>query len=364
MTETVFNTVQNNNKTNWMFFGDTLSVSRFDVQTHPIFQKLSDKQLGFFWRPEEVALDKDSRDFKILTDSQKHIFISNLKIQTMLDSVQSRGVSLALLPHISIPELESCVEIWSMFESLHSLSYSHILRNIYTNPSEVFDSITLDENILDRTRLTIVYYDDFLNASIRHRAGVPVCSLRELKKKLLMCVASINALEGLSFYTSFACTFAFAEQGLMEGNAKIISLIARDESLHLAITQNIMKKWSNGDDDPEMAELYVECLPDIKQIYVDVIEQEKMWCKHLFKDGSMIGLNEAILIEFIEYMAGKRMKNLGIKTEYITKNPMNWMDKYLSSADVQEAPQEVELSSYIVGGVKNDVDGIDFGDFK
>lgn len=365
---TVFNTNQRNIN-QFMFFGEGQNVSRYDIMTHPIFHKLTEKQKGFFWQPTEVDINKDSKDFKVLTDAQKHIFTKTISYQTMLDSVQGRSPALALLPHCSIPELEACIDWWCAMEQMHNESYSHLIRNVYNNPSEVFDNVILDEHIVKRAKTTIKYYDDFIDASIKYRydqsCGTDTKEqLTDLKRKLILCVASINALEGLSFYASFACSFAFAEQGLMVGNAKIISFIARDENLHLAITQNILKKWSSGQDDPEMEKLYSECLDEIKNIYENIIQQEKEWCKYLFKDGSMIGLNEKILSEYVEYMAGKRMKNIGIKTNYITKNPLSWTDKYLNSGDTQVAPQEVEIDSYIVGGVKNDVEDTDFSDFK
>lgn len=373
MSITVFNT-RKRQPEQFMFFGEEPNISRYDVMAQPIFHKLTEKQKGFFWQPSEIDLTKDSKDFKMLSDVQKHIFTKTLSYQTMLDSVQGRSPALALLPHCSLPELEACINWWCAMEQMHNESYSHIIRNVYQTPADVFDTIILDENIINRAKTTIKYYDSFIKASCFYRSigghsgntndDNENFALRDLKKKLILCIASINALEGLSFYASFACSFAFAEQGLMVGNATIISLIARDENLHLAITQNIMKKWSNGQDDPEMQTLYAECLDEIRDIYMNIIEQEKEWCKYLFRDGSMIGLNERILSDYVEYMAGKRMKNIGLKTDFITKNPLSWTDKYLNSHDAQEAPQEIEKQSYIIGGTKNDVADADFSDLS
>ena len=360
--ETVFNVNKIDHAKQHMFFGDKPNISRHDVQKHPIFYKLTEQQLGFFWQPSEIDLSKDSKDFKMLSDAQKHIFTSTLSYQTLLDSIQARSPSLALLPFVSLPELESCIQAWTNMEMIHNLSYSHILRNVYSNPSEIFDNIVITDEIINRAKQNIKYYDEFLNASIQYRAGLDVL-LKDLKESLLLCVASINILEGLNFYASFACSFAFAEQGLMEGNAKIISLIARDEALHLAITQNILKKWQHGEDDPEMAKLYKKNLPKIEKMFYDVIESEKLWSKYLFKDGSMMGLNENILEQYIEYIAGKRMKNLGIKHEFATKNPLSWTDKYLKSSDNQVANQESENIQYVVGGVKHDVADTSFDEF-
>lgn len=364
MTETVFNTNNIDLKKQTMFFGDKPNIARHDIQKHPIFYKLTEKQLGFFWKPEEIDLTKDAKDFKILSEAQRHIFTSTLSYQTLLDSIQARSPALALLPHVSLPELEACIEAWSNMEMIHNLSYSYILRNVYANPSEIFDNIIINKEILTRAEQNTKYYDDFLNYSIQYRANPSKHSVRTLKEKLLLCVASINILEGLNFYASFACSFAFAEQGLMEGNAKIISLIARDEALHLAVTQNILKKWSNGEDDPEMVDIYKQNLPTIEQMFLDIIETEKAWARYLFKDGSMMGLNEQILSQYVEYIAGKRMKNLGIKHNYITKNPLSWTDKYLKSSDNQTAPQESEIVNYTIGGIKNDLTGLNLDDFK
>lgn len=364
MIETVFNATPISSPKQFMFFGEQPNLARYDVLVHPIFDKLTTTQKGQFWQPEEFDLSKDMKDFKSLSDSLRHIFTKTLSYQIVLDTIQSRSPALAMLPFVSIPELESCIETWCFFESIHNHSYSYIIRNIYPNPGEVFDSVILDDNIVERAKRTTKYYDDFINASNDYRAnGTVNISLRDLKKKFLLCIVSINALEGLSFYASFACSFAFAESGLMEGNAKIISAIAKDENQHLAITQNILKRWSGGQDDPEMFELYNECQDDIIELYHNVIQQEKEWCEYLFKDGAMLGLNAQILSDYVEYMAGKRMKNLGIKTDYPTKNPLSWTDKYLNIASLQVSPQETEIISYVIGGTKNDVADADFSEF-
>jgi ribonucleoside-diphosphate reductase beta chain len=363
MSETVFNTESQQTKNQFMFFGEQPNIARYDVPKHPIFEKLTIKQRSFIWTPEEIDLNKDKNDYKLLNDAQKHIWRNTLSYQIVLDTIQSRSPALALIPFCTLPELEACITWWCAFESLHNFSYSYILKNAYPDATELLDSITQNTSIILRAKDTIKYYDDFLNAGLAYRAGHPTCTLKELKKKLVLCVAAINVLEGLSFYASFACSFAFSEQGFMEGNAKEITFIAKDEALHLAVTQNILKKWAAGDDDPEMKEIYAESLPEIEKIFINVIEQEKEWCNYLFKDGSMLGLNAKILSDYVEYMAGKRMKNIGIKTSYPTKNPLSWTEKYLTSGDVQVSPQEVEVSSYVIDGIKNDVLSTDFNDF-
>jgi ribonucleoside-diphosphate reductase beta chain len=348
----------------YMFFGEQPNVARYDVQKFSIFEKLTEKHLGFFWKPDEVDVSKDMIDFKRLSNHEKHIFMANLKYQTLLDSVQGRAPNLALLPFVSLPELETLIETWSFSETIHSRSYTHILRNIVTNPSIIFDDIVRNTDIIKRAEAVTKYYDELIAAGMQYRLNDPTVTMRELKRKLLRCVASINILEGVRFYVSFACAFAFAENDVMEGNAKIISLIARDENLHLAITQNILKKWMNGDDDPEMEELFEEEQDNIRQMYMDAVDQEKEWATYLFKDGSMMGLNDRILGQYVEYIAGKRMRAIGLNNEFSKKNPLTWTDKYLESSNNQVAPQETEITSYIIGGVKHDLQPGIFSDIK
>lgn len=358
----------------FMFFGEQPNVSRYDVQRYPVFEKLIEKHHGFFWTPQEVDLNKDAIDFKNLSDHEKHIFMANLKYQTLLDSVQGRAPNLALLPFVSVPELETLIETWSFSETMHSRAYTHILRNILSNPSVAFDDIVRNSDIMERAESVTSYYDDLITYGGIYNAlgegthkvhGTKVeITLRELKRKLVRCVASINILEGVRFYVSFACSFAFAENDVMEGNAKEITLIARDENLHLAITQNIIKKWSSGQDDPEMQELFEEEKEGITAMYDDAVAQEKSWAAYLFKDGSMMGLNDRILNEYVEYIAGKRMRAIGINNDYSKRNPLSWTDKYLISSDNQVAPQETEITSYIVGGISHDIMPDTFTDIK
>lgn len=361
-------------KQQYMFFSEQPNVSRYDVQKLPIFEKLIEKHLGFFWRPEEVDVSKDTLDFKQLSKHEQHIFMENLKYQTLLDSVQGRAPNLALLPFVSLPELETLIETWSFSETIHSRSYTHILRNILNNPSLAFDDIMENEEIMKRAAAVTEYYDDFIEYGSYYNLlgegkhiinGETVnISLRKLKEKLLLCMVSINILEGVRFYVSFFCSFAFAENDKMEGNAKIIQLIARDENLHLAITQNIIKKWATGQDDPVMQQLFEKNKRKIEKMYMEAIQQEKEWAEYLFKDGSMLGLNYTILCESIEYIAGKRMRAIGIKNKFTTKNPLTWTDKYLLSSNNQVAPQETEITSYIGGSVKQDIQEDTFKDFR
>lgn len=374
MKYTTFNQQANDTIKEPMFFGNPVNVARYDQQKHPIFEKLIEKQISFFWRPEEVDVSKDKVDFIKLTPAEKHIFTSNLKYQTLLDSVQGRSPNIAFLPIISLPELETWVETWSFFETIHSRSYTHILRNLFNDPSEVFDDIVVNEEIKRRATDISKYYDDLIYATQLFQTqgegtyqndGKPyLVNQRELKKKLFLCMNSVNALEAIRFYVSFACTFAFAERELMEGNSKIIRLIARDENIHLTSTQHIINLWVKGKDDPEMAEIAIECRDEAKQIFLTAVEQEKQWSKYLFKDGSMLGLNEEILCEYVEFIANQRMAAIGFEPEFdVSSNPLPWMNNYLSSDNVQVAPQEVEVSSYLVSQIDAEVSANDFDDF-
>lgn len=360
---TVFNT-QHSGNSPYMFFGEEQSIYRIDKLVQPAFDKLARRQKGFFWQPEEVDITKDPKDFKLLDEGQEHIFRSTLAYQNMLDSVQGRGPNLALMPHASLPEMEAFILWWSAMEQTHADSYSYIVRNIYPNSTLVFDESAINPNIINRAKSTIKYYDDFLLESLKYRAGVSAISLMELKRKFLLMIVSINALEGLSFYQSFACSFAFAEQGLMIGNSNIISLIARDENLHLAGTQTILKLWRENKDDPDFKTLYFQEIDQIKSIYDNIVQQEKEWAEYLFSKGSLLGLNEQILGEYVEYIAGLRLKNLGIKHDYPVKNPLPWTLNYLNTSDKQVAPQEQEILTYTIGGVKNDLESAKFKQFR
>lgn len=375
MSYSTFNKNQINPLNEPMFFGNSVNVARYDQQKHSIFEKLIEKQISFFWRPEEVDVSRDRVDFQGLTDSEKHIFISNLKYQTLLDSVQGRSPNIALLPIVSIPELETWIETWSFFETIHSRSYTHILRNLFTDPSDVFEDIVINKEIQKRAEDISQYYDDLIfytqlwqthgEGDIEVDGQVHHVSMRNLKKKLFLCINSVNALEAIRFYVSFACTFAFAERDLMEGNSKIIRLIARDENLHLVSTQNILNLWQYGKDDPEMKEIAEELRDEALAIFMKAVEQEKEWAHYLFRHGSMIGLNEEILCQYVEYIANMRMEAIGFDAPFKQRsNPLPWMNKYLVSDNVQVAPQEAEISSYLVGQIDSAVSASDLGDFE
>ena len=374
---TVFNSEQVDTKSQPMFFGAPLGVQRYDSYKYPVFEKLNNQMLGYFWRPEEVSLQKDRSDYQTLRPEQKHIFTSNLKYQILLDSVQGRGPGMALAPYCALPELEGALNTWQFMEMIHSRSYTYIIKNIYPNPSEVFDTILDDQRILARASSVTRAYDEFLQVAQEWGTGCmwdPVMSgnttkewqERELKRKLYLAVANVNILEGIRFYVSFACSFAFGELKLMEGSAKIISLISRDENQHLVLTQQMIKNWQKGDD-PVMQEIVEQEKDTVTEMFRNAVEEEKEWAQYLFKDGTMIGLNDKLLIKYVEWIANKRMRAVGLQPLYdapIKNNPLPWTEHWISSKGLQVAPQETEVESYIVGGIKQDVEKDTFSGFK
>ena len=376
MAYSTFNRNKNDQLKEPMFLGQSVNVARYDQQKFEIFEKLIEKQLSFFWRPEEVDVSSDRIDYNKLPEHEKHIFISNLKYQTLLDSIQGRSPNVALLPLVSLPEVETWIETWSFSETIHSRSYTHIIRNIVNDPGLVFDDIVENEHILKRAEDISHYYDDLIqmtNDYHRYCEGTHTIngedvkvSLHELKKKLYVCLMSVNALEAIRFYVSFACSFAFAERELMEGNAKIIKLIARDEALHLTGTQHMINLLRNGQDDFSFMQIAEECKQECFDLFKDAAEQEKEWAEYLFKDGSMIGLNKDILCQYVEYITNIRMQAVGLDAAYpeATSNPIPWINAWLSSDNVQVAPQEAEISSYLVGQIDSDVQADDFKDFE
>jgi len=350
-----------------------VGIQRYETVKYKQFDKFIDKQLGFFWLPHEVDILRDAKDFKSLTEHGQHIFTANLKRQTLLDSVNGRSPNLALLPIVSIPELETWIETWSFNETIHSRSYTHIIRNVYSNPSEVFDELLDIDEIVDCANDVSKYYDDLIEATSWYQLlgegthtvnGKKIkVDLYDIKKKLWLAINSVNALEGIRFYVSFACSWAFAELKLMEGNAKIIKLICRDENLHLASTQTMLKILPK--DDPDFVKIKEECTEEVRQMFIDVVDQEKAWAQYLFKDGSIIGLNEQLLGDYVEWIAHKRMNSLGLDSPYKGgSDPLPWTQKWIAGGDVQVAPQETEISSYIIGGTKQDVTKETFKNFK
>jgi len=356
MSKTVFNRNEVDFTKQPMFFGEDQNTQRYDVFKYPEMDKLNQRMLGYFWRPEEISLQKDRADYQTFRPEQKHIFTANLKYQTLLDSVQGRGPCLSFLPYCSLPELEGCIITWDFMETIHSRSYTYIMKNVYPDPSEVFDTILNDEEIVKRAISVTENYDRF-SAMAQDYFVKGKGDLDEVKKQLYLAMVNVNILEGLRFYVSFACTFAFGELKLMEGSAKIISFIARDEATHLNLSTQIIKNWHNNDG--AMKKIAQSCKDQVIEMYKLCVEEEKAWAKHLMKDGSIIGLNENLLGQYVEFVANKRLKGIGFDPIFdrpANANPLPWTQHWLSSAGLQVAPQETEVESYIIGGVKQDVD--------
>ena len=375
---TVFNKGHVDTKQQPMFFGAPLGVQRYDSYKYPVFEKLTNQMLGYFWRPEEVSLQKDRGDYQSLRPEQKHIFTSNLKYQILLDSVQGRGPGMAFSPYCALPELEGAMNVWQFMEMIHSRSYTYIIKNVYPDPAEVFDTILDDDKILARAKSVTAAYDEFINMAHTYDQSNwwkpewkdasynASYEERELKRKLYLAVSNVNILEGIRFYVSFACSFAFGELKLMEGSAKIISLIARDENQHTVLTQQMIKAWQKGDD-PVMLEIMKEEEQTVIDMYRMAVEEEKEWAEYLFKDGSMIGLNDKLLVKYVEWICNKRMRAIGLDPIYdapIRNNPLPWTEHWISSKGLQVAPQETEVESYVVGGIKQDVKKDTFSGFK
>ena len=374
---TVFNQNKVDTKSQPMFFGAPLGVQRYDSYKYPVFDRITNQMLGYFWRPEEVSLQKDRGDYQTLRPEQKHIFTSNLKYQILLDSVQGRGPGMAFAPYCALPELEAAMNVWQFMEMIHSRSYTYIIKNVYPDPSEVFDTILDDQKIISRAQSVTKAYDEFIEVAQEWGNGsmwspdmkgstTAEWTEKELKRKLYLAVANVNILEGIRFYVSFACSFAFGELKVMEGSAKIISLIARDENQHTVLTQNIMKKWMDGDD-PVMSQIVEEERDTVIGMFKNAVNEEKEWAQYLFKDGSMIGLNDKLLVKYVEWTANKRMRALGLPPAYdipIRSNPLPWTEHWISSKGLQVAPQETEVESYVVGGIKQDMKKNAFSGFK
>ena len=376
MSYSVYDSANRSDHTKSLAFLDPnggVTIQRFETMKYRQFDKLTDKQLGFFWRPEEVDILRDAKDFKDLTDHERHIFTSNLKRQILLDSVQGRAPTTAFSPIVSLPELEGWILTWAFSESIHSRSYTHIIRNVYPDPSVIFDEMMDIQEIVDCAKDISEHYDRLINLSMWYQLLGPgthivngeevKVDLYDLKKSLWMALMSVNILEGVRFYVSFACSWAFAETKRMEGNAKIIKLICRDENLHLASTQTLLKLLPS--DDPDYARISEETRDASVKLFRDAVDQEKKWAEFLFKDGSMIGLNYQLLSDYVEWIANKRMTAVGLPTIYKTgANPLPWTAKWIAGAEVQTAPQEVEKSEYTIGAVKQDVDDNTFKGFS
>lgn len=380
-----------------LFFGTGRNQQRYDKKRFPFYFERAQTMQSFFWKPKEISLIKDRADFKKLSEAQEFVFKSNISYQVLLDSVQGRTPAMLFLPFCTNPEFERCTIIWTDFEGIHSESYSHILQEIYADPSVIFDDIMKNEEIKKRAGSVVKYLEDaytkgimyqfqqlfnieteqdfepftiafqlFIDAknkklkeenenAVELNIEPHFVSLHELKKALYLSIVAINVLEGLRFYVSFACSFAFAEIGLLLGNANILKLIARDEITHLSLTQKAINTFRKKANEGFM-DVAAECEAESLKIYEEAIMEEKEWASYLFSKGSILGLNEQILHLYIDHLAHERMKAIGLKpfTKAVA-NPITWIDKWFHTENVQDAPQETEITDYLVSAITMDV---------
>ena len=333
-----------------------VTIQRFEEVKYPKIQNFETTARGFFWVPEEVSLTKDAADFKEASEAVKHIFTSNLLRQTALDSLQGRGPSQVFTPVVSLPELEALVYNWTFFETnIHSRSYSHIIRNIYNVPKEVFNTIHDTQPIVAMASSVGEYYDKLHIINCRKEVGVATEEYAHIKAIWLALHASY-ALEAFRFMVSFATSLAMVENKIFIGNGNIISLILQDELLHKGWTAYIINQVVK--EDPRFAEIKAECEDEVYALYMDVIREEKDWADYLFKLGPVIGLNANILREFVDYTAVGALKEIGIK--YLSPapktTPIPWFNKHSDTSKKQTALQESESTSYVIGVMSDAID--------
>lgn len=333
-----------------------VTVQRFEEVKYPKIQKFEDTARGFFWVPEEISLTKDKIDHRDATEAIKHIFTSNLLRQTALDSIQGRAPSQVFSPVISIPELESLVSNWSFFETnIHSKSYSHIIRNIYSVPKEEFNRIHDTKEIVDMASSVGRYYDRLHQFNCIKETGAPVNEDVHIMAIYLALHASY-ALEAFRFMVSFATSLAMVENKIYIGNGNIISLILQDELLHAEWTAWLINQVVK--EDPRFTTAATECQVEVQQMYQSVIDEEKAWADYLFKKGPVIGLNSDILKDFVDWTAYNRLKDIGIRYwgTHPKNTPIPWFNKHLNIHKKQAALQETESTNYVIGIMSNTVD--------
>ena len=326
-----------------------VTIQRFEEFKYKKIADFETTARGFFWQPEEVSLSKDANDFKDASDAVKHIFTSNLLRQTALDSLQGRGPSQIFTPVVSLPELEALVYNWTFFETnVHSRSYSHIIRNIYNVPKDVFATIHDTKEIVDMASSVGKYYDRLHHINCRKELGEKVTEKEHIRAIWLALNASY-ALEAFRFMVSFATSLAMVENKIFMGNGNIISLILQDELLHKGWTGWIINQVVKEDE--RFVEAKQECEQEVYQLYIEVIAEEKQWAEYLFKKGPVIGLNANILKDFVDYTAVSALKDIGIKYQSPAPRttPIPWFNKHSSTSSKQTALQESESTNYVVG---------------
>ena len=340
-----------------MFLDGVVTVQRFEEYRYPKIAKFEELARGFFWVPEEISLTKDKMDHKEASDAVKHIFTSNLLRQTALDSIQGRAPAQVFNPVISIPELESLVSNWSFFETnIHSKSYSHIIRNVYGVPKEEFNKIHDTTEIVDMASSVGTYYDLLHKFNCQKETDPTAVSETDHIRAIWLALNASYALEALRFMVSFATSLAMVENRIFIGNGNIISLILQDELLHAEwtawIINNVVK------DDERFAQIVDSCRDEVYAMYMEVIAEEKAWAEYLFKKGVVIGLNAAILSDFVDYTAFVRLKDIGIKylADHPKTSPIPWFNKHLNIGKKQTALQESESTNYVIGAMSSEID--------
>jgi len=332
-----------------------VTIQRFEEVKYPKIQNFETTARGFFWVPEEISLTKDAQDFKDASDTVKHIFTSNLLRQTALDSLQGRGPSQVFTPVVSLPELEALVYNWTFFETnIHSRSYSHIIRNIYNVPKEVFNTIHETKPIVDMASTIGFYYDRLHMINCRKELGEKFPEHEHIKAIWLALNASYG-LEAFRFMVSFATSLAMVENKIFIGNGNIISLILQDELLHKGWTAWMINQVVK--EDPRFAKAKAECEQEVYQMYLDVIREEKEWADYLFQKGPVIGLNANILKDFVDYTAAAALKEIGLKYNNPAPktNPIPWFNKHSDTSKKQTALQENESTNYVIGVMSDNV---------
>ena len=333
-----------------------VTIQRFEEVKYKKIADYEQTARGFFWQPEEISLSKDANDFKEASDSVKHIFTSNLLRQTALDSLQGRAPNQVFGPVVSIPELEALISNWSFFETnIHSKSYSHIIRNIYNVPKDVFNTIHDTQEIIDMASSVGDYYEALHVINCRKELGETVTE-KEHIKAIYMALHASYALEAFRFMVSFATSLAMVENKIFIGNGNIISLILQDELLHKGWTAFLINQVVKEDN--RFAEAKAECEQEVYQLYVDVIREEKEWADYLFNKGPVIGLNANILKDFVDYTAVAALKEIGIKYQQAApkSTPIPWFNKHVDTSKKQSALQETESTNYVIGVMSENLD--------
>ena len=334
-----------------------VTVQRFEEVKYNKLVKYEQEARGFFWVPEEISLTKDAQDFKDASDTVKHIFTSNLLRQTALDSLQGRGPSQIFTPVVSIPELEALVYNWTFFETnIHSRSYSHIIRNIYNVPKDVFNTIHDTQEIVDMASSVGNYYDELHRINCRKELGFDAVTDDSHIRAIWLALNASYALEAFRFMVSFATSLAMVENKIFIGNGNIIQLILQDEMLHKEWTAWLINQVVK--EDSRFAAVKQECEAEVYQMYLDVIREEKAWADYLFQKGPVIGLNANILKDFVDFTAFNALKEIGIKytEDHPRSTPIPWFTKHVDTSKKQTALQENESTNYVIGVMSDSID--------